>query len=103
MKKANNNKNKNNNNNNQQGGEQSIRVRSPRKGEIPGVVEQILGHGKLKVRCNDKNIRLCRIPGKMKKRIWIREGDVVLVKPWDFQSNEKADVPKQITLKEEDF
>ena len=58
-----------NNNNNQQGGEQTIRVRSPRKGEIPGVVEQILGHGKLKVRCNDKNIRLCRIPGKMKKRI----------------------------------
>ena len=36
--------------------------------------------------------RLSRIPGKMKKRIWIREGDVVLIKPWDFQSDEKADV-----------
>ena len=55
MKKANNNKKGNNNNNNQQQGE-NIRVRSPRKGEIPGIVEQILGHGKLKVRCNDKNI-----------------------------------------------
>ena len=85
MKKANNNKNKNNNNNNQQGGEQSIRVRSPRKGEIPGVVEQILGHGKLKVRCNDK------------------KGDVVLVKPWDFQSNEKADVIWRYTRTEANY
>jgi translation initiation factor 1A len=68
------------------------RVRSPKRGEIPGVVEQILGHGKLKVRCADGKIRLSRIPGKMKKRIWIREGDVVLIKPWDFQSDEKADV-----------
>lgn len=72
--------------------QQIRRVRSPRKGEIPGVVEQILGHGKLKVRCADGKIRLSRIPGKMKKRIWIREGDVVLIKPWDFQSDEKADV-----------
>jgi translation initiation factor 1A len=104
LKKANNtNKNRNNNNNNQQGGEQNIRVRSPRKGEIPGIVEQILGHGKLKVRCNDKNIRLCRIPGKMKKRIWIREGDVVLVKPWDFQSNEKADVIWRYTRTEANY
>ena len=47
------------------------RVRTPRKGEIPGVVEQIMGHGKIKVRCADGNIRMTRIPGKMKKRIWI--------------------------------
>lgn len=104
MKKTNNNnRGRSNNNNNQQGGEQPIRVRSPRKGEIPGVVEQILGHGKLKVRCNDKYIRLCRIPGKMKKRIWIREGDVVLVKPWDFQSDEKADVIWRYTRTEANY
>lgn len=68
------------------------RVRTPRKGEILGLIEQIMGHGKLKVRCADGKIRMGRIPGKMKKRIWIREGDVVLVKPWDFQSDEKSDV-----------
>ena len=34
------------------------RVRTPKKGEIPGVVEQIMGHGKLKVRCADGNIRM---------------------------------------------
>ncbi len=26
-----------------------------------------MGHGKLKVRCADGNIRMTRIPGKMKK------------------------------------
>lgn len=103
LKKSNKNNNKNRNNNNNQQGEQTVRVRSPRKGEIPGIVEQILGHGKLKVRCNDKNIRLCRIPGKMKKRIWIREGDVVLVKPWDFQSDEKADVIWRYTRTEANY
>ncbi len=75
-----------------QGPQEIRRVRSPRRGEIPGVVEQILGHGKLRVRCSDGKTRLSRIPGKMKKRIWIREGDVVLIKPWEFQSDEKADV-----------
>ena len=34
-------------NNNQQ--QEYRRVRTPKKGEIPGVVEQIMGHGKLKV------------------------------------------------------
>jgi len=102
LKKSNNKKNNHNHNNNQNNGE-NIRVRSPRKGEIPGVVEEILGHGKLKVRCNDKKIRLCRIPGKMKKRIWIRQGDVVLVKPWDFQSDEKADVIWRYTRTEANY
>ena len=50
-----------------QGTQEVRRVRSPRRGEIPGVVEQILGHGKLKVRCADGKTRLTRIPGKMKK------------------------------------
>ncbi len=76
------------------------RVRTPRKGEIPAMVEQILGHGKLKVRSSDGKIRLARIPGKMKKRIWIREGDVVLIKPWEFQSDEKADVVWRYTRTE---
>lgn len=74
------------------GNQEVRRVRIPRKGEIHGVVEQILGHGKMRVKCSDNKMRLCRIPGKMKKRIWIREGDVVLIKPWQFQSDVKGDV-----------
>jgi translation initiation factor 1A len=32
-----------------------------------------------------------RIIGKLKKKVWVREGDVVIVVPWDFQ-DDKAEV-----------
>ena len=55
------------------------------------VVEQHMGGGRLKVICEDGKTRLARIPGKIKKRKWIKIGDLLIVKPWDFQ-DEKADV-----------
>ena len=78
-----------NNNNNSQ---EFRRVRTPKKGEIPGAVEQIMGHGALKVRCADGIICM-----------WIREGDIILVKPWDFQSDEKADVIWRYTKTESNW
>lgn len=36
-------------------------------------------------------MRTCRIRGKIKRRMWIRDNDLVLVAPWDFQSG-KADI-----------
>lgn len=54
-------------------------------------MESLLGANRIKVRCIDGITRMGRIPGKMKKRIWIRQGDVVIVIPWEIQ-NEKADV-----------
>lgn len=73
-------------------GEQTFRIRKPREGEVLGVVESMMGASRLRVRCQDEKIRLCRIPGKMRKRRWIREGDVILIKPWDIQGDERADV-----------
>jgi len=67
------------------------KIRIPRNDEVLGIVESMLGANKLRVRCQDNVIRTCRIPGKMRKRIWMREGDVVLVKPWEFDK-EKGDV-----------
>jgi translation initiation factor 1A len=43
------------------------------------------------VKCTDGKVRLCRIRGKMKRKMWVRENDVVLVAPWDFQGD-KADI-----------
>ena len=37
---------------------------------------------------------------KMKKRIWIKEGDVVLVAPWDFQYDTRADIVWRYTRNE---
>lgn len=68
------------------------RTRIPRNNEILGTVEIMLGGDKMRVKCNDGNTRICRIPGKLRKRVWIRVGDLVLVEPWSTQSNERADI-----------
>ncbi|MHA1716798.1 MAG: translation initiation factor eIF-1A, partial [Promethearchaeota archaeon] len=52
-----------------------------------GIVVQILGNDRMRVRCADGKERLGRIRGKIKKRMWIRLGDLVLVSPWDFQDD----------------
>lgn len=79
-------------------GEEVVRVRVPRKQdrEILGIVESMLGANKIRVRCMDGVVRLGRIPGKMKKRSWIRPGDVVILVPWEFQ-DEKADIKWRYT------
>ncbi|MBC2698691.1 MAG: translation initiation factor eIF-1A [ANME-2 cluster archaeon] len=81
-----------------------IRVRVPRKQdrEILGVVESMLGANKIRVRCMDGVVRLGRIPGKMKKRTWIRAGDIVIVVPWDFQ-DAKSDVVWRYTKPQVDW
>jgi translation initiation factor 1A len=66
-------------------------IRMPDDDELFAIVEQMLGANRVRVRCADGTERTARIPGKMQKRIWIREDDVVLVEPWDWQE-EKADI-----------
>ncbi len=71
-------------------------VPNKKRGEMFGIVEKLSGASRLNVMCEDGFTRSSRIPGKMKKRMWIREGDLVIVKPWPFQ-NEKADVVYRYT------
>ena len=73
------------------------RIRIPRLPEVLGSVEMLVGGDKMKVKCDDGNERLCRIPGKLRKRVWIRAGDLVLVKPWTVQSNERGDIAFRYT------
>lgn len=72
--------------------EEIARIRMPRAGEMFGVVLEMLGAGKLRVECDDGLTRICRIPGKIRKRVWVRLGDLILVKPWSVQPAERADV-----------
>ncbi|CAB3288481.1 Translation initiation factor 1A [Methanocaldococcus lauensis] len=74
--------------------EQQIRVRLPKKeeNEILGIIEQMLGASRVRVRCLDGKTRLGRIPGRLKKKIWVREGDIVIVKPWVVQGDQKCDI-----------
>ncbi len=68
------------------------RVRFPKDDQVLGVVEKRLGGSRMRVRCFDGNERICRIPGSLKRYLWIRENDVVLVEPWEMQGDEKGDV-----------
>ncbi|HEX59651.1 MAG TPA: translation initiation factor eIF-1A [Methanomicrobia archaeon] len=68
-----------------------VRIPNPDRREILGIVETMLGANRMIVQCMDGVKRMARIPGKMRKRVWINVGDVVIVVPWEFQ-DEKADV-----------
>ena len=64
----------------------------PTANDVLGIAIKLLGYDRVLVKCQDGHERLCRIRGKMKRRVWIREGDVVLVSPWDFQSDKRGDL-----------
>ena len=64
----------------------------PTANDVLGIATKLLGYDRVMVKCQDGNERLCRIRGKMKRRVWIREGDIVLVSPWDFQSDKRGDI-----------
>jgi translation initiation factor 1A len=72
--------------------EDDTRVRLPRGREVIGILDQRVGGSRMKVRCMDGKTRLCRIPGKLKRRLWTREGDVLLIEPWEFGGDDKGDV-----------
>mgnify|MGYP001238132493 FL=1 len=75
-----------------------IRVKMPNRkiNEMFALAEQILGGRRVTVLCEDGETRLARIPGKMRRRQWVREGDLIIVWPWDFQDS-KADVKHRYT------
>lgn len=77
--------------------ERTTSFRLPNDDEIFGIVEKAMGSGHMKVRCKDGHVRTCRIPGRLRKQVWIREGDVVIIKPWQVESDEKGDIVHRYT------
>jgi translation initiation factor 1A len=64
----------------------------PSENDVLGVAVKMLGFDRVLVKCQDGHERVCRIRGKMKRKVWIRIGDTVLVSPWDFQSDTRGDI-----------
>ncbi|KAG2436417.1 hypothetical protein HXX76_006721 [Chlamydomonas incerta] len=62
-------------------------------------VIRMLGNGRLEAQCIDGKKRLCNIRGKMRKKVWVAQGDIVLVGLRDYQ-DEKADVIMKYTADE---
>ena len=75
-----------------------IRVPLPNRkvNEMFAIADEILGGRRIRAVCEDGLSRISRIPGKMRRRQWVREGDLIVVQPWDFQ-DEKANVCMRYT------
>ncbi|MDP6548050.1 MAG: translation initiation factor eIF-1A [Candidatus Woesearchaeota archaeon] len=68
------------------------RIKLPRGDQTLGILEQRLGASRVRVRCLDGKTRICRIPGRLKRRLWVRENDILIVQPWEFSGDEKGDI-----------
>jgi len=64
----------------------------PSENDVLCVVQKMLGYDRVLVKRQDGYTRICRIRGKMKRRTWTREGDIVLVSPWDFQTEDRGEI-----------
>ncbi len=74
-----------------QGQEAPIRVRLPKGKQVLGVIEQRVGGRRMIVKCIDGKSRNCRVPGRLKRKLWLREGNIVIIEPWEFDDS-KGDV-----------
>ncbi len=61
-----------------------IRVRLPKGREVIGIITQRVGGSRMLISCMDGKTRNCRVPGRLRRGLWLREGDVVIVEPWEF-------------------
>tara|TARA_Y100000310_G_scaffold43583_1_gene40670 strand:- start:2227 stop:2574 length:348 start_codon:yes stop_codon:yes gene_type:complete len=68
-----------------------VRVKMPKGREVIGILTQRLGGGRMFISCMDGKTRNCKVPGRLRRGMWLREGDVVIVEPWEFD-NEKGNV-----------
>jgi len=66
-----------------------VRIPKPERREVLGIIVDNYGN-KLLVRCLDSHTRICRIPGKIRYKVRVRLGDVVLVQKWTVQGDEKG-------------
>ncbi len=68
------------------------------EGEMYGQVVKLVGSDHLMVKCADGKTRLGRIRGKIRRRVWIRLGDIVLLVPWDFKAEDRCDIIWRYTV-----
>ena len=57
--------------------EEIVRIKLPKHNQSLGIVDQRLGASRMKVKCLDGKTRICRIPGRLKRKLWVREEDIV--------------------------
>ena len=59
----------------------------PEENESIGQVTRVKGNGRFDVRCIDGVTRSGILRGTMRKRVWVNRLDLLLVEPWDFETD----------------
>jgi len=84
-----------------------VRLLNRATGEMFGIITRLLDGRHLEVICEDEKLRITRIPGKFRRRRWLRIGDVVVVEPWSgLDEDKKGDLiyryhPNQVRFLQE--
>ena len=57
----------------------------------------------MRVRCLDGKTRICRIPGRLRRTLWVRERDIVIIEPWELSGEDKGDIVYKYTKSQIEF
>tara|TARA_Y100000310_G_C20628998_1_gene787547 strand:- start:777 stop:1112 length:336 start_codon:yes stop_codon:yes gene_type:complete len=81
------------------------RVKMPYKprDEMLAVVREMSGGSRLKALCEDGKTRMIRIRGRLKKKMWVRPLDYIIIRKWTVQADRKADLIYRYTKSELNF
>ena len=67
------------------------RVRFPKKKELIGIIVTRLGGNRMDIKTTDGKTRNCRVPGRYRRRLWLRPKNYVIIVPWEFDDT-KGDI-----------
>ena len=68
------------------------KVKLPTRNQQFAVVIEMSGGSRMKALCEDGKTRMVRIGGKLKRRMWTRMNDLIIIQPWPIQEDSKADL-----------
>jgi len=63
------------------------RVRMPRNKELIGIIVQRFGGNRMEIKATDGKTRNCKVPGRYRRRLWLRPKDIVLITPWEYDDS----------------
>jgi translation initiation factor 1A len=69
-----------------------IRLPYAPRGEMFALVKELSGGSRLIAVCEDNKTRMIRIGGRLKKKVWVRQGDLLIIKKWTVQEDSKGDL-----------
>lgn len=75
----------------------------PGPGQLLGIVKKLLGNDRALAFCTDRRMRTCRIKGKLRRRVWIRLGDAVLIELWGVQDDTRGDIVGRYTVAQREW